>query len=317
MLALTAALLVGLLLLAVQMNPSRKTRLTVFHAGSLAAPMRDLARIFEQRHPAVKVVREASGSRMAARKITQLGRQADVLAVADYLVIEDLVMPRHADWYLVFGRNRMVLAYTERSTGAAEITPWNWFEILLEPGTTFGHSDPNLDPCGYRTLMTWELAEAFYERPGLFDELQAGCPPGNVRPSEVELLPLLESMDLDYVFNYESVARQHHLQYVRLPALIDLGSPELAPHYAGVSVDVTGSEPGTSSTIIATPIVYAATIPAGAQQADLAEEFIELLVSDEGQEVFERNFQTAIHPALANDIESVPRSLRPWVAERP
>ena len=316
MFVLTAALLIGLLLLAVHLNSPRRTQLTVFHAGSLAAPMRDLALIFEQRHPSVQVVREASGSRMAARKITQLGRQADVLAVADYLIIEDLVMPRHTDWYVTFGRNRLVLAYTERSAGAAEITPWNWFEILLEPGTTFGHSDPNLDPCGYRTLMTWELAEAFYERPGLFDELQAGCPPGNVRPSEVELLPLLESLDLDYIFNYESVARQHHLQYVRLPALIDLGSPEMAPWYAGVSVEVTGAEPGTTTTVPATPIVYAATIPRGAQQAELAEDFVELLISGEGKEILERNFQTAIHPAQANDIESVPRSLRPWVAEQ-
>ena len=241
---LTAVVLIGLLLLALNLNIQWKTRLTVFHAGSLAAPMRDLAQLFEQRNPSILVVREASGSRMAARKTTQLGRTADVLAVSDYLVIEELVMPRHADWYVEFGRNRIVLAYTERSVGAAEIDPRNWFEILLTSGTEYGHSDPNLDPCGYRTLMAWELAETYYGRPGLFEELEAGRPPGNVRPSEVELLPLLESMDLDYVFNYESVARQHHLQYVRLPPEIDLGDPEMASLYADASMEVTGKEPG-------------------------------------------------------------------------
>ena len=57
--------------------------LVVFHAGSLSIPLREIATAFEASHPGVKVVREASGSRAAARKISDLGRNCDVLALAD------------------------------------------------------------------------------------------------------------------------------------------------------------------------------------------------------------------------------------------
>ncbi len=293
----------------------RGGRLTVFHAGSLAGPMRDLAARFEELHPGTHVLREASGSRMAARKITQLGREADVLAIADYLVIDDLMAPEHADWYVMFGRNRMVLAYTQRSARAAEINAENWYEILLDPEIRYGHSDPDLDPCGYRTWMLWDLAERYYDVAGLNRALRDGCPPGHIRACAIELLPQLESVDLDYIFSYESVARQHHLRFVRFPPEIDLSSPELAPHYRFTQVTVSGKEPGTTSKLTATPIVYAATVPIGAPHRALALAFVELLISEEGQQILERNFQSVISPARVPDVAAVPERLRPLVAK--
>ncbi len=289
---------------------SGQDRLVVFHAGSLAGPLRDLARLFEERYPGVAVQREASGSRMAARKITQLGRRADVVAVADYLIARDLMKSQAADWYASFGRNRMVIAFTERSTRAAEINAQNWYEILLAPETRFGHSDPDLDPAGYRTLMVWQLAESHYEVFGLYEGLQAACPQGNIRPSSVELLPLLESLDLDYIFGYESVARQHHLRILHLPPEIDLGSPELEAHYRQASVQVSGERPGYRLKVTATPIAYAVTIPREAENQDLAEAFCRLLFSEEGRDILTRNFQTPIFPALAGKFSQVPRSLQ-------
>ncbi len=38
-----------------------------------------------------------------------------------------------------------------------------------------------------------------------------------IRPYSVNLLPLLESGDLDYAFEYESVIKQHGLESVSLP----------------------------------------------------------------------------------------------------
>lgn len=289
---------------------AESNRLVILHAGSLAGPMRDLARLFEEQNPGVEVLREASGSRLAARKITQLGRQADVLAVADYLVIEDLMMPRFARWYLSFGRNRMVISFTQRSARATEINAENWFEILLAPEIRYGHSDPDLDPAGYRTLLLWQLAEAHYNVFGLYEGLEAGCPASHVRPGSMELLPLLESLDLDYVFGYESVARQHHLRYLPLPPEIDLGSPELATRYRQAGVEVSGSAPGRSLHVVGAPIVYAATIPRDAPNPTLAAAFIELLISSLGKEILERNFQTAIHPAQASDLRRLPATLQ-------
>ncbi|MFH1842427.1 MAG: substrate-binding domain-containing protein [bacterium] len=312
---LMVAMAVGLTCVSCRQSDGPQ-QLVIFHAGSLAGPMRDLATLFEERNPGVRVLRESSGSRLAARKITQLGRRADVLAMADNQVLADLVIPDHARWSVCFGRNRMVIAFTERSSRAAEFNAENWYEILLSPEVRYGHSDPDLDPCGYRTLLLWQLAEAHYGVFGLYDGLRAGCPSGHIRPCGSELLPLLESLDLDYIFVYESVARQHHLRYLPLPQEIDLGSPELASVYKKASVLVSGKTPQDTITMVGQPIVYAATIPLVAEQPALAAAFLELLVSEAGQRILERNFQTAIVPATTNSLARIPDNLRGLVSER-
>ena len=58
------------------------------------------------------------------------------------------------------------------------------------------------------------------------------------------------------------------------------------------------------------PIVYGITIPNNAQQPDLAVEFVELLLSEEGQSIFLDNGQPPIVPAVASDIDAVPEGLK-------
>src|SRR3990167_525645 len=141
--------------------------LTVFTAGSLASPFRDLLRAFAALHPGVVVRQESAGSLESVRKLTELGKIPDVLGVADFQVIPNLLVPAHAAWYASFARNAMVLIYSDRSIGAAEISQENWWRILLRPGVRTGRSSPALDPNGYRTLMAIRLAEQHYREPGL------------------------------------------------------------------------------------------------------------------------------------------------------
>ena len=46
-----------------------------------------------------------------------------------------------------------------------------------------------------------------------------------LRGGSVALLALLESGDVDYAFEYASVARQHGLSYVELPPPLNLSDP--------------------------------------------------------------------------------------------
>ncbi|MCU0620257.1 MAG: substrate-binding domain-containing protein, partial [Gemmatimonadales bacterium] len=62
--------------------------LVVFNAGSLAQPFRDLLAAFAATTPGVVPAQESSGSLEAARKLTELGKIPDVLAVADYAIID-------------------------------------------------------------------------------------------------------------------------------------------------------------------------------------------------------------------------------------
>jgi len=298
---------------AVSEQPALEGKLTVFHAGSLTVPMKELTEAFQAQHPGVTFETEASGSNAAARKISELGREADIMMSADYTVIEKLLIPDFADWNIQFARNTMVIAYTDESQYAGEINADNWYEILTRDGVIYGHSDPNADPCGYRTLLVWQLAEAHYGVEGLNAQLEEHCPPENVRPKSVELIALLESGDMDYAWEYRSVAVQHGMKFVELPDKINLSMVEQADFYSQATVEIAGKEPGTTMTMAGKPIVYGVTVPRNAPNPDLALEFVRFLVGPEGQAIMEQMGQPPIVPPVADDRDAIPSALQPLV----
>jgi len=275
-------------------NKTSRNTITIFHAGSLSYPFREVIAAFNDDYPGIRVLTESSGSVAGARKITDLNRICDIYASADYKVIEELLYPDHADWYIAFARNEMAVVFTEKSQYASEINSTNWPYLMLREDVRFGRSDPDSDPCGYRTLLTWQLAEEYYRIPGLYEQL---LPKDNrfIRPKEVDLLALLETNTIDYIFLYRSVAEQHGLKYIVLPDSINLGNPELAGHYKRVSVEVRGTAPGEKITFYGEPMVYAVTIPFKAPNPGLAELFLSFLIDPEkGQAIMEKNGQAAV-----------------------
>lgn len=288
-------------------------KLVIFHAGSLTVPMKALAEAFQGLHPNVAFETEASGSNSAARKISELDREADVMMSADYTVIDKLLIPDWAHWNIRFARNTMVIAYTDQSQYADEINAENWYDVLTRDGVVYGHSDPDADPCGYRTLMVWQLAEKHYDIPGLYATLDEHCPLRNVRPKSVELIALLESGDMDYAWEYRSVAVQHGLDFVEIPDEINLSQVEHAEFYAEASVDIAGKEPNTTMTIEGKPIVYGVTIPDVALSPDLALEFVKFLLGPEGQAIMEQQGQPPIVPPVADDKDALPAELEALV----
>ena len=258
--------------------------LIVYNAGSLARPLRAALDSFAER-TGVRIDQESAGSLETARKLTELRKIPDVIALADYKVFPELLMPAHTTWYAAFARNRMVLAHTERSRFADAIDATNWWQVLLRPGVETGRSDPNLDPNGYRTLLVLQLAELHHGRPGLARELLAASPARNVRPKEVDLVALLQAGELDYIWSYESVARAASLPFVRLPDEVDLGSPAHASLYARVATSVVGAGRGDSIAVRGEPIVYALSIPTAAPHRALAERAVTFLLSADGARI--------------------------------
>lgn len=90
--------------------------ITVFHAGSLTGPYQKAAKAFEELHPNIKIHLEGSSSQEAIRKITNLGRPCDILASADYEMINALMKPEWADFNILFARNKIVLAFIKAVT---------------------------------------------------------------------------------------------------------------------------------------------------------------------------------------------------------
>ncbi len=273
--------------------------LIVYNAGSLAKPMRELLTAFATANPGVVPQQENSGSVEAARKITELGKTPDVIAVADYGVIGKLLVPAHAAWYATFARNAMVLAYNPQSIGAREITPANWWQVVQRAGVRTGRSDPALDPNGYRTLMVLQLAERHYGKPGLAKALETAMPPKYMRPKEADLTALLQSGELDYMWTYESIARTARLPFVALPDAIDLSNPDRAAEYAAARVQLPPAKAGGPPLVFTgEPIVYALTIPMRAPHPGVAAAFVRFVLGPEGRRVLQ-----------ANGFELLPRPL--------
>lgn len=256
--------------------------LTMFHAGSLSVPFEAMEKAFEAKYPDVDLQREAAGSQKCARKITDLGKPCDIMASADYTVIDKLLIPGHADWNVRFATNQLVLCYTDKSAYAGKVNADNWYDILQKKDVVWGHSDPNLDPCGYRSLMVMQLAEKALKKPGLYQGLLANRPKENIRPKSVELISLLQTGNMDYAWEYLSVAVQHNLKYVVLPDEINLGNYKYDPTYQEVFVEVTGKEPGSKMIIKGQSCTYGVTLIKNAPNREAAIAFLQYMLSPEG-----------------------------------
>ncbi len=289
-------------------------KLQIFHAGSLTIPFAQISEEFNKLYPDIKVETEVTGSATAIRKVTELGKKADIIASSDYTLIPQLMFPEYADWYIIFAGNQMCIAYTDKSQFNDEINENNWYEILQRDGVKYGRSDPDQDPCGYRTLMVWQLAEAHYGASGLYDKL-FGAEGDVMRPKSVALIALLESGDLDYAFEYSSVAAQHNLNYVVLPSEINLSSEEFNDFYATAQVKISGKKPGETIIQKGKPIVYGVTIPNNFPRQEMAIVWVSFLLSPEGMAIMEANGQPPIIPAVTNDESKLPDELRKYVAE--
>jgi molybdate/tungstate transport system substrate-binding protein len=320
---------------------SSGTHITVLCAGSLIVPFEKLAEDFEAAHPDVDVLIEGHGSIQVIREVTELHHEADVMVVADQSLLPMLMYGKkvpgsqddYANWYIRFATNRLGLAYTPQSKYAAEIGSTNWYEVLSRADVKLGMSDPRIDSCGYRALMACQLAEDYYADDTVFESVMAGFSPAltvneesgsylilvpqavnstkvTVRGYSVQLLALLESGELDYCFEYESVAKQQGLGFVELPVEIDLSSRDFADFYGRVTVKMDFRRFASIDPVFrGEPIQYALTIPANSPHPDPAMEFVEFLLGADGQAVLSESHQPMLVPLETDNPADIPSEL--------
>ncbi|MHA1378935.1 MAG: substrate-binding domain-containing protein [Candidatus Helarchaeota archaeon] len=320
-----------------------KTILQVFHAGSLTGPFSNYASIWTAMNPNQIIDNEGYGSATAIRQITELGRNADLVGSADYTLIEKMMMKEDipgtninfADWFIIFARNRMVLAYVPENNPPflADLISHknNWWEILSLPQVTFARADPWQDPCGYRTLMVWALADQYYnltknENPQLInitmfmkDPLMGYNGPGRtlVKGKEIDLVSSLKAREIDYLFIYESIAIQNKLAYYTFDDHIDLSNYSLESFYNKVKVNrISPLVPGKSSPPKqAKTIQYGLTIPNTAPHPLEALAYVSFILSH--PEIFKGMGLQPYFPAFASDTTKIPGILRAFCIDYP
>ena len=136
--------------------------LVVYLAASLTRPLQPALDTFAAKRRVV-IQRESGASLEHARKLTELHRVPDLIALADVEVFSQLLMPEHVSWYAEFARNRMIVGYTDKSRHAAALDSSSWTRILTLRDVQVGRPDPDLAPAGYRALLMLQLADAWLE----------------------------------------------------------------------------------------------------------------------------------------------------------
>ena len=289
-------------------NKGLQGDLIIFHAGSLSVPIKALADSFNVLHPNLNIKPESAGSITCIRKITELDRDCDILASSDAVLIDKMMIPKFTDWNLEFAVNEIAIVYHPSSKMANEINKDNWADILQREDIIIGRADPNSDPCGYRTVLSLKLAEKQLNKPGLANRL-LGKDQKYIRPKEVDLLALLETNTLDYIFLYKSVAMQHGLLYLDPGDSIDLGNPSLNNWYNQVTVEISGNTPTEKIQQQGEAMVYGITIPFNSPNKAAAQEFIRFIMA-EGRDIIQNCYQTPISPARMSAVSQTPQWLK-------
>jgi molybdate/tungstate transport system substrate-binding protein len=325
-----------------------RTPLVVFAAGSLIIPFADLEKAFESKYPEIDLQAQYHGSIQVIRHATELHESIDVVATADASLLPMLMYATdvpgtgqpYANWYIRFATNRLAIAYRDDSQYASEINTDNWQEILARPAVKVGLADPRFDAVGYRALMLYALAGAYYQKPSLFNSMFKGQfsfplgiftdhglttitvpeivetkPDSHIvlRGASIELIALLESGDLDYAFEYESVIQQHGLKMVSLPDRLNLGAVDQESVYNTVQVDEDFQRFASVKPVFrGERIGYGITIPSNAPHPEQAAKFIEFLLSPEGRAVMQSDHHPMFDPAIGDNFANIPAKLQQY-----
>jgi len=253
------------------------------------------------------------GGAVALAEAIRAGRRTpDVFLPADGTQVSGLLMPpagRWATWYVPFARAARVLAYSPRSRWRADFEriargEAAWYEVLQQPGLRFGRSDPERDPGGYLTLLTCQLAERAYTRPGLKERLVGpDRNPDQMPPVDV-LRRGLESGELDATMAYRNSVFGRG-PYVELPGAVSLSDPRFEAAYARASYTTANGH-----TFRGGLVYYTATVLQAAPHPDAGAAFVAYLLSPAAQALLLEHGLIATPPKLVGERTDVPERVR-------
>jgi molybdate/tungstate transport system substrate-binding protein len=180
--------------------------------------------------------------------------------------------PKFTSWYIPYAGTSMVVAYNPKSKYASQFKAIadgseplsKLFTLLQTPGLKLGRTDPNTDPQGRDFIEMLELGQAYYHLPSdtvakILGTSDFGSAKSSQIYAESSLDSTLESGQLDAASAFVTQAIELHLDYIPLPAAINLGSAADANQYKKATVKLangktkSGSPQVINITIIGTP----------------------------------------------------------------
>jgi molybdate/tungstate transport system substrate-binding protein len=226
--------------------------------------------------------------------------------------------PKFTKWYIQYAGTSMVVAYNPNSKYAPEFNAIkngtkplkDLFTLLETPGLKLGRTDPNIDPQGRDFIYMLELAQSYYHLPANTVTKILGGPEGSSTSTQIyaesSLDSTLQSGQLDASSAFITQAIELHLDYIPLPAAINLGSFALASQYSKATITITSN--GSPVTKSGSPQVIDITIIGKPTAAAIA--WVKYTLSAAGLAQYKAGGFTMLTPTVTGDTSAIPAQIR-------
>jgi molybdate transport system substrate-binding protein len=247
----------------------------VFHADSLAGPMRELKKAFEEKSRDVTINLTSGVSKQLAERILK-GDACDVFAPSSTAVVDEDLMNKKvagsdrdaASWYVVFSGNEMVVITAKANPlGIRQVSD------LAKPEVKFLRVTAAKDLATGRTIEFLKRAAAVEGKPELAEKIIDASVGDPSRPTSVpETVRAVREANASagVVYYSAAVAARNDLEIIRFPA----------------SVNMSDS------------IQNAALVPGTAKNPRDANDFVRFLLTAEAQTILKETGQPPIIPAI-------------------
>ena len=245
----------------------------VFHADSLAGPMRELKKAFEAKNKDVTIDLTTGVSKQLAERILK-GETCDVFASSSPAVIDAMFAQQvaaskpAASWYVVFSANEMVVIVEKGNPlGIQRLAD------LAKPGVRFIRVTGKADLATGRTIEFLNRAASREGNPDLAATIINASPedPAKPRPVPETVRAVAQRQaNAGVVYYSAAVAARDEVDIIRFPREVNLSEA----------------------------IQNAATVPGTAKSLNQATRFIQFLISAEGQTILLATGQPPVVPAV-------------------
>ena len=270
------SVLLGLMAtMAIPLTGAMAAPFEVFHADSLAGPMRELKRAFEAQHPGVTINLTSGVSRELATRILK-GEHCDVFAPSSPAVIDQDLMGKKvagtdrdaATWYVVFSANEMVVI-------TAKGNPLDIRKIggLARPDVKFARVTGDKDLATNRTIEFVKRAAALEGTPALAQTIIDKAPADSAKAMGVpDVVAAVRDgrVNAGIVYYSAAVAARNDVDAVRFPDGVNMSDA----------------------------IRNAATVTGTTRNPKEAQEFVEFILSPEAQRILKDTGQPPVVPAI-------------------
>jgi len=245
------------------MTSSTSSPLILYSADSFVIEATMLETTFTSSTGIMMAPPKSGGSLLLASEIAQGNPVSVFISLSHGAVTSAHLGNESSGWAIAFASDQMALAYSnatlQNSAANAVVTACNsalaanstaaWnncFTMLTSGSVKVGTGNPNADPSGYRGWIVLEAAGQAYASNSSLYENRLISNNGNVTAaSAADLIAPLQTGQIQFLWIYKSSATAHKLNYLQLPAQVNLGSAKYSKFYSQFSYQLaTGVETG-------------------------------------------------------------------------